>query len=722
MTKIHYRIKEAERVLLLGIENKAVPLKRLERAHVQFTTNHSIKFNKQEYTLEHYETITDISGTQFQEHVDEEELLLYSCHEDFPEEDKPILTQLNWLNAQLEHNARASILREVYYQNEETSLEELRVKYNPTRNTIQKFRKWKWQEPELQKMAPEQVQKTPRKSVDVPPECLLDLQPTRQEVKWLPEFTNEQIFDPQPNRQEVKKPPRLMTGHTFDVKPTQQELKKLPELMSEQIFDVKSIQKVKKPPGLITGNVFDMKPIKQEVKKRPALMNEHIYDVKLIQNVKRRPRLIKEQMFNLQPAQQKVKKVSKLMKGQVSKQQQLIGQAHQPSLIQQKSIKQQPTIKVQSTGELTAVIKIEASNTIQATKPITTMQENVVELPHSPDFVQAQINTSGARNCSTYHIIKDIAANIQKSLSSWFVYDKKKKLWKPSAKKEKKSVIKFLKNEFLVIEKIGEGGMAQVYLVQGTSNLAFYGLKVQQPPNPWEFYIHHQIDQRKKQNKITFRLLPIINYYYFVDTSFLLMPYIRHGTLLDAYNKYIEAQKVMPEPMVAFFTSQIMQQVSLLHSLDISHNDLKLDNVMLISKNENAVPNVILIDFGHSIDIRALEYNKCKANWPPPCSRSQYPLLNIAYVPTFADYWEIAAMAHRLLYGEPMQTQITHDGKYTIKQNIKRYWHVDLWSKSFDFFLNQPNEQTNMNNLLQEFEKLQVPDKLIYECIQVMYH
>ncbi|KAG1152653.1 hypothetical protein G6F37_000890 [Rhizopus arrhizus] len=521
------------------------------------------------------------------------------------------MTQLNWLNVQLQHHARASILREVYYKNQEVSLEELRIKYNPAKSII---KKWRSQEPIVLK-----------------PYLIQEQQSTKRSIQ------EQHVFSLQPHDQPVKRGQKHIKERILKQQQQQQQ---------RTVFQASQIQKQQQQTKLSQP---------QKVLKKPTLGKTLLFATET-------------------PAAAAVSQIES---------------AHPPVESKQKDI-------------------------------MVTREEGVVELPHSPEFVHDQINKSGARVCSTYHIIKESASNTQKMLSSWFVYDKKKRLWKPSTKKEKHSLVHLLESEFLVVSKLGEGGMAQVFLVQETDSLAFYGLKVQQPPNPWEFYIHYQINERKKQNKTPFHLLPVLNYYYYNDTSFLLMPYIRHGTLLDAYNRYIAAQKTMPEPIIALFTARFIQQLILLHSLDICHNDLKLDNVMLISRRKDTMPDVVLIDFGHSIDVRVLDYPQCKASWPPACPLSGYPQFNTGYNPIHADYWELAAMSHRLLFGEPMQAICTHEGKFTIQQKFKRYWHVSLWSMLFECLLNRSNEQTDINLLLQEFDKIQVHDKLIHECIQVL--
>lgn len=65
-------MKEAERSLLLGIENMAIPIKRLKRIYHQFKTNNSIEFKEQEFNLGQYNANIQIIDK------DHEHLLLYT--------------------------------------------------------------------------------------------------------------------------------------------------------------------------------------------------------------------------------------------------------------------------------------------------------------------------------------------------------------------------------------------------------------------------------------------------------------------------------------------------------------------------------------------------------------------------------------------------------------------------------------------------------------------
>lgn len=322
---------------------------------------------------------------------------------------------------------------------------------------------------------------------------------------------------------------------------------------------------------------------------------------------------------------------------------------------------------------------------------------NVVQLPHNDGFVQHQLQSRGVDKHDDYHKYNTNAPN-------------------------NRGIIQ-LGDTYHVVKKIGQGGMAHVYLVQNTNNLSFYGVKVQQPPHPWEFYILHQMHNRKHQKKTKLRVLPVYEFHHYIDKSYLIMPHFHQGTLLDALNLYRNQQPPsasMPEPIVLLFTLQLLKQVIALHDIQIAHNDLKLDNIMLFKKTTEILPALVMIDFGRSVDLSLFKNAIYKANWPVVCAQSDYPFINDKYSPIFADYWQLATMVHILLFGVPMK-YVFKDNKYSIQNTIKRYWNKSLWVDFFEMMLN-PQYQDNIKQFMQamEVKTHDVPKKLILDFISLL--
>ncbi|KAI9480757.1 MAG: kinase-like domain-containing protein [Benjaminiella poitrasii] len=331
----------------------------------------------------------------------------------------------------------------------------------------------------------------------------------------------------------------------------------------------------------------------------------------------------------------------------------------------------------------------------------------VVQLPHNPGFVENQLRAHHLIERPDYHCLTHISSqDEQKKLQAWF-HSKQQK-------QQNTKLIELGDNTYHIVKSLGQGGMAHIYLVQDMVSYSYYGLKVQQPAHPWEYYIHSILHQRRRQaqeennlDRASLNLIPIYHFYHYKDAGFLLMDHVRHGSLLDALNMYRPSQTYLPEPIVVLLTLQLLEQIKTLHDLHVVHNDLKLDNVMLVMKRshlkETIMPNVVLIDYGYSVDILALVSTTsekregqvlCRATWPPACAESDFPYLNQPHHPIHADYWQLATMAHLLLFGSPMHTTQT-SSRFAIQQPIRRYWHKSLWTDFFRIMLNPPSPPTD---------------------------
>ena len=86
-------------------------------------------------------------------------------------------------------------------------------------------------------------------------------------------------------------------------------------------------------------------------------------------------------------------------------------------------------------------------------------------------------------------------------------------------------------------------------------------------------------------------------YEFFEDSQnyYLVTDYLNGGELLD----YILKNKVLSETETAKYIKQVLESVSYLHSNNIVHRDIKLENLVLESHSPDAL--LKLIDFGISV-------------------------------------------------------------------------------------------------------------------------
>lgn len=284
---------------------------------------------------------------------------------------------------------------------------------------------------------------------------------------------------------------------------------------------------------------------------------------------------------------------------------------------------------------------------------------------------------------------------------------------------------------------LGEGAYAPVYLVenshpQGDENdenaLAVMGrgafsvnqrstyeaLKMEAPPTAWEFYMMRLAHSRLgPQHRAAESLTYAHELHLYRDEAFLFLPYHPNGTLLDVVNHFhSEPSGVMDEQLAMLFAVELLRTVEALHAKGVIHGDVKADNCLLrldpLSGDETlssqwkadgscgwATRGLTLIDFGRGIDMRAFEPQvEFFADWKT--TDQDCAEIREARPWTWQiDYYGLAGTIHCLLFGKYMETVRVDQGgigkagrRYKIRENLKRYWQVELWSRCFEVLLN----------------------------------
>ncbi|XP_023134992.2 mitotic checkpoint serine/threonine-protein kinase BUB1 isoform X1 [Amphiprion ocellaris] len=245
---------------------------------------------------------------------------------------------------------------------------------------------------------------------------------------------------------------------------------------------------------------------------------------------------------------------------------------------------------------------------------------------------------------------------------------------------------------------LGEGAFATVYQATNPMTSERTVLKVQKPANPWEFYINTQLDVR---------LQPDIRHFYssirsahlFSNGSVLLTELHNYGTLLNAVNIYRTlSDKVMPQPLVIYFTICILHMVEQLHSIHIIHADIKPDNFMLGERflenkcfdSDSVDHGLVLIDLGQSIDMDLFPEGTA---FTSKCLTSGFQCTEMLSGKPWTyqtDYFGIAGTVYCMLFGTYMQ--VTNEGGVWKTNGIfRRNPHSDLWLDFFHTLLNIPD-------------------------------
>ncbi|XP_060948052.1 mitotic checkpoint serine/threonine-protein kinase BUB1 [Limanda limanda] len=245
---------------------------------------------------------------------------------------------------------------------------------------------------------------------------------------------------------------------------------------------------------------------------------------------------------------------------------------------------------------------------------------------------------------------------------------------------------------------LGEGAFATVYQATDPMTSERMILKVQKPASPWEFYIHTQLDARL-QPGVRRLYSSVSSAHLFHDGSVLLGELHSHGTLLNTVNMYKAlSDKVMPQPLVMYFTVCILHMVEQLHGVHVVHADIKPDNFLLGERflenkcfdSESLDHGLVLVDLGQSIDMELFPEGTA---FTAKCLTSGFQCTEMLSGKPWnyqTDFFGIAGTVYCLLFGTYMQVT-KEDGVWRTNAVFRRNPHSDLWLQLFHTLLNVPD-------------------------------
>ena len=245
---------------------------------------------------------------------------------------------------------------------------------------------------------------------------------------------------------------------------------------------------------------------------------------------------------------------------------------------------------------------------------------------------------------------------------------------------------------YKVIEEIGEGAFGKVYLAfRVMLNLPVVlkcGL-LDDPNIVREIYYHRQLKHKN-----------IVRLYEVVKTEthlWMVMEYCQGNELY--YHIYDKRRLVYEEYQQIFF--QILQGIKYVHSLNLVHRDLKLENILFGDKKKNVVK---LTDFGF-----VREFNPVRRNFlSTVCGTTVYMapemLDSRKYDGTCADIWSLGVILYTMVYG-----QMPFDEDDDLKTKYKIIHEEPIFNDSFPKEVNdiikkmlnkQPMARPNINEIL----------------------
>ncbi|EPQ62336.1 Protein kinase [Blumeria graminis f. sp. tritici 96224] len=301
--------------------------------------------------------------------------------------------------------------------------------------------------------------------------------------------------------------------------------------------------------------------------------------------------------------------------------------------------------------------------------------------------------------------------------------------------------------QYLVKRELGAGTFAPVYLIENIMDEALTSplirqnfmsdvdavekgclkaLKMEHTPSSWEFYMLRQSKYRLRDSRAIDSIIDAYEMHMFKDECYLIEEFHDQGTLLDIINITMADKSgpgVIEEVLVMFFAIELFRTVEELHTHGVLHGDLKADNC-LVRFERLAESNVWsskycrdgsagwkskgikLIDFGRAIDKKVFNPEvQFIADWesgPQDCAeiREMRPWTHQI------DYHGLAGILHSMLFGKYIETVADNRGEigphvkktWRLRENLKRYWQVEIWAEAFDILLNATSHMEREEN------------------------
>eukprot|EP01084_Bolivina_argentea_P153894 268313_1 len=239
-----------------------------------------------------------------------------------------------------------------------------------------------------------------------------------------------------------------------------------------------------------------------------------------------------------------------------------------------------------------------------------------------------------------------------------------------------------IKSIFSYRKQLGKGGTCRVILVRDKNNNKQYALKELSKSDKYNeelFAKEVQLLQLLTDNK---NILDYYNSYQTKDCYYLASAYCSGGTFLDRILK----MKVFSEKIAVKYIYTILSTIDYMHSKNIVHRDLKLNNIVFDTPNENGILKII--DFGDS-DI--VENNKNYKELvgtlyylSPECKR-----IRKGWEVKKSDMWSIGVMCYILLSGKlPFSGNTQEDTFKLIEKGIFEWPKNIQLSKCCKQFIN----------------------------------
>lgn len=169
------------------------------------------------------------------------------------------------------------------------------------------------------------------------------------------------------------------------------------------------------------------------------------------------------------------------------------------------------------------------------------------------------------------------------------------------------TILNSFEEDYVIIKTIGKGSTATVYLAEHAESRKSYAVKAISK----EIIESQESGVKNLKNEI--RILReiehenIVKLYFVHENSnfvYLVMEYLPAGNLY----KRLKTEKKLDEGTCARFIMKLLETLDYLHSMDIVHRDLKLENIIMVGDSNH---HFKIIDFGLAYLSSATQSLKC---------------------------------------------------------------------------------------------------------------
>ena len=229
------------------------------------------------------------------------------------------------------------------------------------------------------------------------------------------------------------------------------------------------------------------------------------------------------------------------------------------------------------------------------------------------------------------------------------------------------SQIKYL-NDYKLIKCLGEGSFGKVYLTKKVNNQKVYATKIlditKANTQDMKKYLNNEIKimQELKENENIIYLQELIKTEHHL---YIIMEYCNGGSLLALLNNYkMKYGKPFSQEIVQYFMGQIVNGLKYIHSKNIIHRDIKLDNILLNFdniedfKNFNLLNSKIkIIDFGLATKYKGQTIAGSPLYMDPLILKKYNKAGGQEKLQIYdqtADIWSLGALCYEMVVGEPL--------------------------------------------------------------------